>query len=159
MKAIISTILQTSENKMWEELQKMSSLLFVASPMLIFQSLDSIGLANNWEVERQYSFRISAFHIFPLGRHYIVVKDINSKKREIFTNECGTLTKIWNHLARIERIDKNIVRYTDEIEISAGILTVFIWLFAYIFYRHRHRQWKILLNKQQISTYDIRYFP
>jgi hypothetical protein len=31
---------------------------------------------------------------------------------------------------------------SDEIEIEAGWLTFFVWLFAQWFYRHRQRKWR-----------------
>ncbi|MFO7859839.1 MAG: hypothetical protein R6U41_01320 [Desulfosalsimonas sp.] len=39
------------------------------------------------------------------------------------------------------------VHYTDKIEISAGLLSPLIWLFAHVFYRHRQRRWKLLLER------------
>lgn len=131
---------------MWEELQKTSSLMYVASPILIFKSQDGKELPEKWEVEKRYALRISAFGIVPLGKHYIVVKRIDSNRKEIFTNESGALTKTWDHLVRVEKIDEETVRYADEIEIKAGLLTIFIWLFAHIFYRHRQRKWKRLFG-------------
>lgn len=39
-----------------------------------------------------------------------------------------------------------IAKEVDEIEIKAGWLTIFIWLFVQLFYHHRQRRWKILLK-------------
>jgi hypothetical protein len=36
--------------------------------------------------------------------------------------------------------------YSDEVEVSAGALTPFIWAFAQIFYWHRQRRWRGLAN-------------
>jgi hypothetical protein len=88
-----------------------------------------------------------AFHVVPVGRHYIDVKLIDGQYREIFTNEHGSLAKMWNHRIRVEPLSNSVVRYTDEIEIGAGILTPLIWVFAHIFYRHRQRRWKNLLAR------------
>mgnify|MGYP006961701803 FL=1 len=147
MKAHISTIIHTNENQMWEALQKLSSLVYVTSPFLVFKSLDGGELPDKWELEKEYAFYISAFHIMPLGKHYIVVKIIDAEKKEILSNEHGTLTKEWNHQILIKRIDENTIRYTDAIEIKAGELTLFVWLFAHIFYRHRQRRWKKLIAR------------
>ncbi len=147
MKATFLTIIHVNGNKMWEELQKTSSLMYVASPILIFKSQDGGELPSTWSVEREYPLNLYAFHIVPLGKHYITVKKIDIKNKEIFTNEFGSLTKTWNHLMRVEVLDDNMVKYTDEIEIKAGMLTIFIWMFAQVFYRHRQRKWKKLLTR------------
>jgi hypothetical protein len=145
MKATISTVIHANGDTMWEELQKTSSLIYVASPIIKFKSQDGAELPPKWGVGREYPLRIYAFHIIPLGKHYIVVKSIDAKNKEIFTNELGSLTKTWDHLVSVERLNENMIKYTDEIEIKAGMLTVFIWMFAQIFYRHRQRKWKRLL--------------
>lgn len=131
---------------MWEELQKTSSLMHVASPLLIFRSQDGKALSEKWQLEKPYALRIYAFNIIPLGGHTIVVKRIDPVKREIVTKESGSLSKTWDHLLRVEKVDARTVKYTDEIEIQAGPLTVLVWMFAHVFYRHRQRRWRKLLS-------------
>lgn len=145
MKARISTLIATNENRMWDELQKTASLMQVASPILIFESRHGRELPAKWEVEKQYKFRIFAFGFVPLGMHDIIVKRIDRAKKEIFTNESSFLSRTWDHLLRVEKINEKFVRYSDEVEIRAGVLTLFIWLFAHVFYRHRQKKWKVLL--------------
>ncbi len=53
---------------------------------------------------------------------------------------------IWNHTIKFNSIEKNKLKYTDIIEINAGFLTFIIWIFSHIFYRHRQRKWKKLLD-------------
>ncbi len=149
MKARISSVIATAADRMWEELQKPASLLFVASPILIFKPLNGTELSGIWQLDRLYKLRLSAFGIIPLGRHSIIVKTIDPEKKEIFTNEGGALTRTWNHYLHVEKIDDRTVRYTDQIDIEAGVLTIFIWMFAHAFYRHRQRRWRILLNAQR----------
>lgn len=146
MIARISTTIAADEEKMWDELQKTSSLMHVAAPILIFKSRTGRELPAKWETEKRYQLRIYAFGFVPLGIHDIFVKRIDPDRKEIFTHESGLLAKTWNHFIRIEKINENTLRYSDEIEIKAGVLTVFIWLFAHIFYRHRQRRWKALLT-------------
>lgn len=145
MKAKISTAIKTNENRMWEELQKISSLMHVASPILIFKSRDAGKPPEKWEIGKVYPLRMYAFGFIPLGRHDIVVKRIDSDRKEMLTNESGLLAKTWDHRIWIEKIDGDTIRYSDEVEIKAGALTAFIWLFAHVFYRHRQRKWKALL--------------
>jgi len=146
MKAKISTTINTNVSRMWEELQKTSSLMHVASPILVFRTQDGKSLPEIWEVGRVYKLKLFAFHILPLGKHNIKVKKIEPAEWEICTSEYGSLTKTWNHNIYIIPVSESALRYTDEIDIEAGFLTYFVWLFAHIFYRHRQRKWRILLS-------------
>ena len=142
MKARISTTINAQEKQMWKELQNISSLMYVASPLLKFEPLDDCQLPAKWHVGEEYHLNLSLFGIIPLGRHSIKITEINSEKKMIISNEHGHLTKKWNHRIKVEPKNSHSIYYTDEIEIEAGVLTFSIWLFAHIFYRHRQRRWK-----------------
>ena len=146
MKAKISTNIKTNENRMWEELQKVSSLIHVASPILKFKPQKGNSIPEKWSLGTEYKFRLSFFGIVPLGDHVIKLVEINKEKNLIVSNEHGKLTKVWNHIITFYATDDQTILYTDEIEIKAGILTLSIWLFAQIFYRHRQNKWKKLIG-------------
>lgn len=145
MIARISTIMRTNEDRMWQKLQKVSSLMYVASPILKFRPQKGYSLPDKWIIGTEYKLRISSFGIIPLGNHFIRLVELNQETKRIVSNEHGMLTRVWNHTITFNEIDDQTIRYTDEIEIEAGIMTLFIWLFAHIFYRHRQRKWKALL--------------
>ena len=146
MKAKISTIIKTSENKMWEELQKVSSLMYVASPILKFKPQEGYLIPEKWSLGTEYKLKLSFFGILPIGNHVIKLVEINKDENLIISNEYGKLTKVWDHIIKFKAIDDHIIEYTDEIEIKAGVLTLFIWLFSHIFYRHRQNKWKKLID-------------
>ena len=144
MKEIISTVIHTSAEKMWSELQKVSSLMYVAAPILIFKSQDKYPLPDKWNINQEYPLSIFLFGNIPLGNHVIKISKIDAKNMQILSNEFGLFAQTWNHLIKIEKTEDNKIRYTDAIEIKAGIFTLGIWLFALIFYRHRQKRWQIL---------------
>lgn len=146
MKAKISTVIKTSENQMWEELQKVSSLMYVASPILKFKPQKGHSVPEKWVLGTEYKLKLSLFGIFPLGDHFIKLVELNKEENLIISIEHGNLTKAWNHIIKFNAIDDQTIEYTDEIEINAGILTILIWLFAHIFYRHRQSKWKKLFD-------------
>ncbi len=146
MRAKIQTVIDVPAEKMWNELQKVSSLRHVAAPLLEFAARNDEPLPEKWAVGEAYRLRISLFGLIPLGRHTIVIDEIHPGARTIVSKEHGRLTRVWNHLIKIDPIDERRIRYTDEIEIQAGILTVFVWLFAHVFYRHRQKRWKKLFS-------------
>ena len=148
MKVKISTIIGTQEKQIWNKLQNISSLMHVSSPLLKFKPLTGRHLPEKWNIGEEYQLNLSFLGIIPLGKHFIELIEINSEKNEIISNEHGFLTKTWNHRIKIEPINDNSIKYTDEIEIKAGVLTLSIWLFAHVFYRHRQKKWKKLLSRE-----------
>ena len=147
MKATISTTISTSAEKMWDELQKVSSLVNVASPLLIFKSQDKNPLPEQWLIGQEYALSVFILGIIPLGKHVIKIIKIDAQNMQILSNEYGVLTRTWNHLIKVEKDTDYKIRYTDEIEIKAGMLTIAVWLFAQIFYRHRQKRLKKLIGR------------
>ena len=120
--------------------------MHVASPILKFKTQKGHSIPEKWFLGTEYKLKLSFFGIVPLGDHVIKLVEINKEKNLIVSNEYGKLTKVWNHIITFYAIDDQTIKYTDEIEIQAGILTLSIWLFAQIFYRHRQNKWKELIG-------------
>lgn len=147
MFARISTEFACTEDELWERIGQPASLQFVASPLLTFVPAEPGLLDREWEVGRDYSLKLYLLNFIPLGRHTIRLLKVDKEKNIISSCERGTLARVWNHTITFREVTPGRVSYTDEIEIRAGWLTPFIWLFAHAFYRHRQRRWKLLLNK------------
>ena len=147
MIARISTNLVCTEEQLWEKLSQPNSLQFVSAPLLSFRPIEGTGLTGEWATGREYALRLYFLNIIPLGRHQIRLVEVNRETNTIQSQESGLLAPVWNHKISFHRVGDGAVRYTDEIEIKAGRLTLPIWLFAHLFYRHRQRRWKILLAK------------
>lgn len=146
VKAKISTTIKTNENTMWMELQKIASLMHVASPILKFKPQKGSFVSEKWVLGSEYKFKLYLFGIIPIGDHFIKLAELNQEENKIVSHERGSLVKVWNHTIKWDAIDDQTIVYTDGIEISAGIMTLSIWLFAHIFYRHRQKKWNKLLE-------------
>jgi hypothetical protein len=57
----------------------------------------------------------------------------------------GDLASIWDHLVTIRAENPTRTRYTDELRVEAGKLTLLVWLWAQLFFRHRQRRWRALV--------------
>ncbi|MBN2389791.1 MAG: hypothetical protein JXR84_03650 [Anaerolineae bacterium] len=147
MLARISTVLDCTEKRFWDRIIRPESLQFVASPLLHFEPLVAGDLNGEWIVGKTYVVRLSSFGFLPLGQHRIKIVTIDRATNTIESQEGGSLARVWNHTMRFYPIGAGRLRYTDEIEIKAGLLTAFIWAFAHLFYRHRQRRWKELLKR------------
>jgi hypothetical protein len=58
--------------------------------------------------------------------------------------EHGGAVKKWNHVILVELAGAGRTRYTDSVDIEAGLLSPAIWLYAQFFYRYRHWRWRKL---------------
>lgn len=87
------------------------------------------------------------FNFISLGEQTINIELPDNNPRSVFTvrdNGYGTFVKKWDHWIFIEEGQKDSIKYTDEVTIEAGFFTLFVYLFAYLFYSHRQRRWKRL---------------
>ena len=146
MIARISTYFDCTAEKLWEKIIEPKSLQFVASPILSFQPLVKGELDGEWIVGKTYELKLRFLNILPLGRHRIQIVTIDRKSNTIVSDESGTLAPVWKHTIRFGQGEESKLSYTDEIEIKAGLLTMAVWLFAHLFYRHRQKRWRKLLK-------------
>ena len=148
MIAEISTIMKTTPELLWKEITRPQSLQYVAAPILYFTPKEDTEFHENWEINKEYNLKLFLFKVLPLGSHKIVLRKIDPSAKKIISKESGALAKVWNHTITFHAINSGQIKYTDIIEIKAGLLTPLIWLFSHIFYRHRQRRWKRLLAKK-----------
>ena len=146
MIARIATYFDCTQEKLWEKIIEPKSLQFVASPVLSFKALVMGKLDGEWIIGKTYELKLYFLNILPLGRHRIKIVTIDRESNIIVSNESGMLARVWNHTIRFHQGEQGKLSYTDEIEIKAGWLTMAIWVFAHLFYRHRQKRWKILLK-------------
>lgn len=124
-------------------LTDLKTLQYVAHP---YAKFIPIGEEQNiiWEEGRSFSFKFKMFCVIPYGTHTIQVIDF--KKDGIYTNEHNTYVPTWNHRIKLKDNGNGTTEYSDEVEIGAGWKTIFVWCWAYLFYRHRQKKWSKLLK-------------
>lgn len=149
MKVKISSQFSCTGEELWQMIAEPSSLEFVSSPILRFEPQNEGDLAGEWQLNKPYILQLYLLKFIPLGEHRITLIKIDKDANYIISQENGKLAKVWNHGIALREVEPGKVHYTDEIEIQAGWLTPAIWLFAHLFYRHRHRRWKILLKSER----------
>ncbi|WP_420426780.1 hypothetical protein [Algiphilus sp.] len=148
MLARIDRHFDCSAEVFWEQIMQPRSLVFVAAPLLVFVPAEGGTLPARWEEGVPYELRLYFLHVLPLGRHTIRLVRIDPATHTIQSEESGQLARVWNHRIHFEDVAPGRVHYVDEIEIRAGVLTPFIWLFAQLFYRHRQRRWVQWLRRE-----------
>lgn len=116
----------------------------VAWPLVSFMPLDAEDLQGTWTPGTHW-VRLRLFGLVPIGRQAIVIStpavDGGFALRDAGH---GTLIPVWDHLITIEPAGLG-VRYRDQVDVRAGLLTPLFWAFAQLFYRYRQRRWRRLV--------------
>ena len=151
MKAKMTTLLDAKPERVWKELQRPELLEYVAAPLLVFDPVEPKSFPERWG-EDEYRVVMKLFGVIPLGEQIIRtskvrVEDSDGERfYQLRDDGTGQLVPVWDHLISVRETPDGKTVYTDEIDVNTGMLTPFIWLFAYIFYRHRQRRWRKLVE-------------
>ncbi len=143
MTADVSTILECSATKAWDEVQKSSLHRHVTWPLTRIVSTGT-PFPERWIEGATIRCRLFISGIIPMGVHTLFFEKIDQRNYEIQSREHDALVARWDHLVSIQPLDGSRSIYRDTIEINAGIFTFVVWAWANWFYRHRQRRWRAL---------------
>ncbi len=145
MRLSSTSLLPCSVERLGAELSRPALLHRIAAPMLIFVASDPTGSVERWQPGK-FRFRLLVGGRIPIGEHTINVQHVTGGSDEVPTRQLvwhdagySDLIRVWDHKIVLEPFH-GMTRYTDQVEISAGPLTVAAWLFAKVFYAHRQRR-------------------
>jgi len=141
----VSTYLDAHPERVWQEVNTIRLLRFVAAPLLTFKPIDPPEFPEVFPEGRQLvSMRFRG--VLPIGRQVIDVSRPAARESTRFIRDNGhsALIRRWDHLIAIAPEGVG-TRYTDTVEIEAGVLTGPVLLFARSFYRHRQMRWRQLV--------------
>lgn len=153
MNVILSTDLDAPAAVVWREVCTPRLLRYVAAPLQTFVPLQPPVWPEVWR-EGAYQVQLQLLGVFSLGPHWIVLsfpaegQTSGRGQFELRDRGHGRLVRIWDHLITVQALPGDRARYTDRVEVHAGVLTPFIWLFAQGFYRHRQRRWRLLVRRR-----------
>lgn len=137
-----TTVFPASRETIFEKLQKLETLQYIARP---FATFEPVGAASSvWEAGSESSYRFRLFGFIPYGIHTIRIVRFDPDR--ISSREGNEHVPVWNHDIRLVSLDDDHTKYTDRVEIRAGWKTVFVWLWANLFYAHRQKKWIRLLE-------------
>mgnify|MGYP000048845669 CR=1 FL=1 len=100
-----------------------------------------------WEEGSITSYKFKLFGLIPFGRHTIHVIRFDEEKG-IYTHEKNEHVPVWNHEIILRELPDQTCEYTDQVEIGAGWKTIFIYVWACMFYVHRQKKWIKILKKK-----------
>ena len=147
MRVMIATILETSAERAWAEVLTPRLFRHVARPLLTVKPIDPPTFPAAWR-EGEYRVRMCLFGMVPIGEQRIVVTEpmLGPDRYGFRDDGHGDLASRWDHRITIQPAGPSRCCYTDEIEVEAGLLTPFVWCFAYLLYAHRQRRWRALVR-------------
>jgi hypothetical protein len=144
MKVDVSTQLDCSAVKAWNEAQKSSLLLHVIWPLARIVPVEGRDFPERWTEGLTIRCRSYLFGFIPIGVRKLHFQRIDQTNFEILTLEHDPLVKSWKHAFSVKPQGQDRSIYRDVIEIDAGRLTVLVWAWVSWFYRHRQRRWRAL---------------
>ncbi|MDQ0063348.1 hypothetical protein [Paenibacillus harenae] len=142
----VMSVFNCDSEKLFHEVKKSKSLVYIGKPLVKFVQLPKHPLPEVWE-DGKYPIKMYILGFIPMGKQWIVISVHNDNKR-IRDNGYSNLIKKWDHNIHLTDIGDNKTLYVDTIDINAGILTYFIVLFANVFYRWRQKRWSKLINNK-----------
>ncbi len=110
---------------------------YVAYPVLSVEAVDAEPA--QW-AEETYWFRLKLLGVVPMGQQAIRVSmERTDDTFKLHDAGFSNLIDRWDHRITVRDAGTH-TDYQDSLDISAGLLTPFIWLFAKLFFRHRQRR-------------------
>ena len=141
----MTSTLPCSAARLSDELGRPALFLHITARLLVFSPVDPPTAAAVW-TPGVYRFRLLVGGRLPLGEHTVDAQQVGVADPAVAApqqvwHDAGhsALIKSWDHKIILEPVGES-TRYTDEVEIHAGLQTVPAWLFAHLFYRHRQRR-------------------
>ncbi len=141
-----TTTLKIPARAAWELLKLRDTFLYITRGAMCFKGAESwpeVLMAPGVEIET-VAYPLC---FLPGSPHTIRIVRVDEETMEVDTEEFGGLIRVWNHSMKVEPVSDSRCRYSDRIELHAGLLTPLIWLLANLFYRYRQSRWRRLTAK------------
>ena len=144
MKVELSTTLKAPAEQGWRWVQRPALLHWVAAPLVRFRPIQPTTLPEVWE-DGEVRVSMLIFGVLPMGTQVIRIHREEGlagdrSARSLVDMGEGDLVKAWHHRIRVVPESAGTTHYTDSVVVEAGPLTLFVWMFAQVFYRHRQRR-------------------
>lgn len=140
-------MLNAPADRVWQEAQTTRLLDYVVAPLIVFRPVTPATLPEIWE-EAKYLVEIRLFGAIPFGQQWINISFASTAPPCYQLEDAGHSKIIlrWQHHITICESGETSSRYSDEIDIAAGVLTPFIWAYAQVLFRFRQWRWRKLVN-------------
>jgi hypothetical protein len=150
MRVLVQSTLPCDARLAWEEVQTLALLREICWPLIRLKSASAdASIPQRWKEHDTVRMKAYLFGFVPFGVRTLYWERIDDQAFEMQTREYDPLIRRWDHRIHLESNGAGQCRYTDDVEVHAGVLTLPVWLFAQWFYRHRQRRWKAVARRIQ----------
>lgn len=143
MRVTVTMILPCTLDQARDQVLTSRLLEYVSWPLIMFTPLEPPALPATWE-PGNYRVRMRSLWVIPLGGQTIAISFPPSSTGQVLVrdNGFGQLVRRWDHLITLDATADGIqTRYTDQVDIDAGLLTIPVWAYANLLYRWRQHRW------------------
>ena len=144
----VETVLPTDADRVWPAMLSPVTFLYVCKGLFGVPALS--GRSESLRLGERGTGWLFAFHLIPAYRHTIEIAEVDEAGKTVRTHEHGGILKAWNHTLHVEPIDEHSSRYSDTVDIDAGVATVFVAAVARGIYRYRQRRWRKLVRRHMM---------
>ena len=145
MKIARSTLIALPPETVWFEVQTAGLLEHIAWPLVRFTPVGKAGF-DTFKPGGRYQVKLRLFGLLPFGVQWIVTSvhepETGEWPKRLRDNGHSAIISKWDHWISVAPSPEGGTLYSDEVEISAGVMTPVVWAFAQIFYWHRQRRWR-----------------
>jgi ligand-binding SRPBCC domain-containing protein len=145
MRVFRSTRIDLPPATVWAKVQTAPLLQHIAWPMVRFIPVGETSL-DAFQPGGRYRVKLRLFGFIPFGTQWIVTSlhepENGEWPKRLRDNGYSALIAKWDHWITVAPDANGGTKYSDDVAISAGIWTPFIWAFAQTFYWHRQRRWR-----------------
>ncbi len=127
----IETILPTDADRVWPAMLSPVTFLYVCKGLFGFPALS--GRSEALHPGERGTGWLFAFHLIPAYRHTIEIVEVDEAGKTVRTHEYGGVLKAWNHTLHVEPVDERSCRYSDTVDIDAGVATTLVAALARAF--------------------------
>ena len=133
MKIDLSVVLPCSLQQAVANTKTTRLVFYVSRPIVTFAPVDSADFPVAW-MPGIHWVKLRIFGVIPFGKQAIVISTPKTDSAfALLDAGYSALIPGWKHLITIDA-NADGVRYRDQIEVKAGLLTPIIWVFAMFFY-------------------------
>jgi hypothetical protein len=133
MRIVVRTRLAADAGTAWDLVSRSATLRHVARGVLGFRG----ALPDRWEAGQEVTVRLLAFNLVPVNEHALALKRVDGDAHVLVTEERGGILRTWDHRISITPDPPTGCRYTDEVDVDAGLLTPVAWAIGHLFFRYR----------------------
>ncbi len=143
----LTTEMPCSAEELWRAVHDPLVLRAICAPLVELTPAEPPVFPEEF-VPATYVVKMKAFGFLPLGRQAMQIEHPAPEPGEqlprflLRDHGTGQLARVWHHEILIVPVTDQTCRYSDLLEIDAGLLTPPVAAFARTYFRHRQRRLK-----------------